>query len=176
MPNKHVIVDRVKSLDPLNGPLAAGRGAAAPGHVVVHLSGSAALLDLADPQAVVWEAVLDDLRNANEPVFLETDPNTNVIKQMLLPRSVAVVGVAPAPVGNRHEVDLENSQARHYLSTTNPDYQELLNALSVARKQGTPVLVTETLDDHEIIDVRPDPAPFFRGTGNGGPATGRPVR
>ena len=109
---------------------------------------------------MAWEAVLDDLRQANEPVFLETDPNTNIITQVLLPKSVVVADIAPAPVGNKHEVDLEISQARHYLNTTNPDYQELLSALTVALKQGAAVLVTETLDDHEIIDVRPDPSPF----------------
>lgn len=60
---------------------------------------------------------------------------------------------------------MEISHARHYLDTANPDYQLLLNALTVARQQGTPVLITETLDDHQIIDVRPDPVPFA-----GGPA------
>ena len=165
MSNKHFIVDKVKSLDLPNRHLAAAQGVGVPGHVVVHLSDGAALLDLADPQAVVWEAVLDDVRQANEPVFLEMDATTNVIKQVLLPQSVVVTDIAPAPVGVRHEVTLEISHARHYLNTTNPDYQQLFNALSVARKQGTSVLVTETLDDHEIIDVRPDPTPFV-----GGPA------
>ncbi len=99
MSNKHVIVDKVKSLDLPNRPLSVAQGVGISGHVVVHLSGGAALLDLADPQAVVWEAVLDDVRQSNEPVFLETDPNTNVIKQVLLPQSVVVSDIAPAPVG-----------------------------------------------------------------------------
>ena len=160
MPKPNVIVDRVRSLDLPNRPLVAAQGTGIPGHAIVHLTGGAALLDLSDPRAAIWEGILDDLRQANEPVYLETDPNTNVIKQVLYPRSAMVSGLAAAPAGNLHEVELEISQARHYLNTANPDYQQLLNALTVAWQQGTPVLVTETLDDHEIIDVRPDPAPF----------------
>lgn len=165
MPKPNVIVDRVKSLDHPNRPLAIAQGVRLPGHVVVHLAGGTSLLDLQDPRAAVWEGILDDLRQTNEPVYLETDPTTNVIQQLLYPLSVVVAGIAPAPVGNLHEVELEISQARHYLNTANPDYQQLLNALTVARQQGAPVLVTETLAEHEIIDVRPAPAPFA-----GGPA------
>ena len=111
---------------------------------------------MASPQAAVWEAVLDDLRQTNEAVFIETDPATNVITQVLLPQSVAVAGIAAAPAGGRHEVDLEVSQARHHLDPAGANYRALLDALTVARQQGIQVLVTESLDDHEIIDVRPD--------------------
>ncbi len=164
MPKPNVIVDRVRSLDlPPRPPTAAQSRPGLPGYAVVHLTGGASLLHLSDPRAAVWEGVLDDLRQANEPVYLETDPNTNIIKQVLYPRSVIVSGIAAALAGNLHEVELEISHALHFLNAANPDYQQLLNALTVARQQGTPVLVTETLDDHEIIDVRTAPAPFAAG-------------
>ena len=165
MPKPTVIVDRVKSINLPNRPLMAAQGTGVSGYAIVHLAGGASLLDLNDPRAVVWEGILDDLRQTDEPVYLETDPNTNVIRQILYPRSVVVSNIAPAPAGNLHEVELEISHARHYLDTTSPDYQQLLNALTVAHQQGTPVLVTETLEAHQIIDVRPDPTPFA-----GGPA------
>ena len=37
--------------------------------------------DLSDPKAAIWEGILDDLRQADEPVYLETDPDTNIIRQ-----------------------------------------------------------------------------------------------
>jgi hypothetical protein len=46
------------------------------------------------------------------------------------------------------------SHARHMLRRANPDYDELLEELESAQKSGASVLVTETRDEHEIIDVR----------------------
>jgi hypothetical protein len=138
----------------------AGQESSGSSHAVVQCTGGAALLDLKDPRAAVWQEILNDFRESKELVYLETDSSTNVIKNILYPRSVLVSRIAPAPVENRHEVELEISQARHFLDTRNADYQQLLRALTVAQQQGTPVLVTETLDDHQIIDVRPDLAPF----------------
>ena len=180
MPKPNVIVDRVRRLDLPVHPMVAAQGNGVPAHATVYLMGSAALLDLNDPRAAIWEGLFDELRHTNDPVYLETDPNTNVIKQVLYPQSVTVAGIALAPVGNLHEIELEISQARHYLRTTNPDYQQLLTALTVAHQHGTPVLVTENLDDHEIIDVRPGPAPFVAGpammaTTSAGPSANLPL-
>ena len=163
MPMKHIIVDWVRALDRPGHPLIATTSGPARNHVTVHLRGSACLLDRGHPEAGVWEAVLDDLRASNEPVFLETDPATNVISQVLCPKSFRVAGVAAAPQDDRLLVEFHISHARHYVSTKNPDYQKLVTALTAAHHQGTPVLVTETLDGHEIIDVRPDSRPLAHG-------------
>lgn len=163
MAKPNVIVDWVKRLDLPSQPLVAAQGSGVPGQAVVHLTGGAALLDLNDPRAGVWEGILDELLQANEPVYLETDPNTNLITRLLYPHSVVVSGIAQTPVGNLHEVELEISQSLHYLNTTNPDYHQLLTALQAARQHGVAVLVTETLENHEIIDVRPSSLPFVRG-------------
>src|ERR1700687_3102641 len=97
---KHITVDWVRSLDRPGHPLIASTGGPARNHVTVHLRGGACLLDRGHPAAGGWEAVLDDLRANNEPVFLETDPATNVISQVLCPKSFLVAGVAADPQGD----------------------------------------------------------------------------
>ena len=47
--------------------------------------------------------------------------------------------------------------ARHFLRRSNPDFEELRRTLEEAREKGSPILVTETLEQHEIIDARPVP-------------------
>jgi hypothetical protein len=105
----------------------------------------------------VWADVLESLRRSNLPTYVEIDPATNLITELLQPFAVRVGALSPAPAGDVVEVELIISHARHHLRRSNPDFQQLFNALQAARQRGTTVLVTETRDAHEIIDVRPLP-------------------
>jgi hypothetical protein len=152
MPNPNAIVDLIQRLDPPAGP---GLRAAKVPFVNVHLQGgSASLLDLSKPNAPLLVDVLDGLRQTNQPVYLDVDPKTRVIRQVLLPRVVTVTEVAKAPKGDRQDVALEISHARYFLRLSNPDYKKLLADLQSAQQQRKPVLVTDTPEEHEIIDVR----------------------
>jgi hypothetical protein len=143
---------------------------AAPSFLLVHLRGGQSFkLDMNDRRAAIWVALLNELWQSDEPVFLEADPQTNIIVRLLLPKAYSVKRVAAQPDGDRLEVELEISHARHFLRVSNPDHPQLLRELTNAQRHGTTVLVTESLDEPEIIDVRPAPAPF--GTG---PAAGQP--
>ena len=115
--------------------------------------GRSGLLDLSFNRARIWGEVLESLRDSGQPVYVEIDPDSDVITELLLPIRFLVGAVEPADDGVR--VDLIVSQARHYLRTSNPDFEEFHQLLQTARDARTPVFVTETLDDHEIIDVRP---------------------
>ena len=126
--------------------------------------GRSGLLDLSLNRARIWGEVLESLRDSGQPVYVEIDPDSDVITELLLPIRFLVGAVEPTDDGVR--VDLIVSQARHYLRTSNPDFEEFRQLLQTARDARTPVFVTETLDDHEIVDVRP--------TGEG-PAHGGPV-
>lgn len=127
------------------------------GSVAVRLdSGAEGRLDLTEPRSRAWYAVLDRLREAGLPAYIEIDPATSTITELLVPIEVTVTAVGPAE-GDLVEVDLEISQARHVLRRGNPDFAELLGLLEAARAAGTPVLVTETARGEEIIDVRPLP-------------------
>ena len=121
--------------------------------------GQAGLLDMSIPRSVVWVEVLDSLRRANAPAYVEIDPATNVITNLLAPLMVRVAAITPTAEGDAVEVELVISHARHYLRRTNPDFDQLLHTLQTARDQGMPAAVTETPNEHEIIDVRLLPNP-----------------
>lgn len=152
MANPNALVDGVGDL---SAPARAARAAEpTPQFLTVKFQGGrTGLLDMTSHRGVVWADVLQSLRQAHQPAYVEIDPKTNRITELLCPVNMTVAAVKPADDGV--EVELIISQARHYLRRRHPDYQELLSLLQTAQKDRTPVLVTETLDSHEIIDVRP---------------------
>jgi hypothetical protein len=143
-------------ISPPRTPTAAGRTGEGPEPVRVTLgSGRSALLDMRPSRSRIWAEVLQSLRESGQPAYLEIDPESDLITQLLIPLRVTVAGVRPAEVGEGLEVDLVISHARHLLRRDNPDFERLLSVLEAANRTGEEVLVTETLDQHEIIDVRP---------------------
>jgi hypothetical protein len=105
----------------------------------------------------VWAEVLESLRETGAPAYVEVDPSTSVITELLLPIPFSVGRIERSPDGL--QVELIISHARHSLRRSNPDFEELRHTLEEARKRGSPVLITETLDSHEIIDARPVSGP-----------------
>jgi hypothetical protein len=157
MPNPNAIVDGVTRLTP---SVPAQIGQRAVGSTTVHFqSGRTGLLNPSDPRSAAWASVLDSLRQDKEPAYVEVDSRTNEITRLLCPLTAEVEAVRLTPTGDV-EVDLAVSQSQHYLKRTNPDFRQLLHDLQTAQQQGTPVLVTETPDDHEVIDVRRPSRPF----------------
>lgn len=148
MPRENVLVEEVSELT-------AAVAAETRYRAVVFASGSSARLDLEDSRATGWLAALDEMRAAGLSAYVEVDPATGVITELLCPLPVVVGELRERDDGV--DVELVVSQARHRLSRDNPEYGELLTALRRAHESREPVLVTETLDEHEIIDVRPDP-------------------
>ncbi len=156
-PNPNALVDGIRDISPPVEALVVRPGQTPLRFVTVNFqSGRSGLLDMKIPRSAVWADILDSLRQANQPAYVEIDPATNVITELLIPLTVRIGDLTPTATGDAVEVELIVSQARHYLRRTNPDFQQLLNTLRAAKEQGTAVLVTET-DDHEIIDVRPLP-------------------
>jgi hypothetical protein len=158
MPNANAVVDSVSSL---SSPLAEVREArrakpASPSVTVRFKSGQSGVLDMSQPRSVVWAEVLHSMREANQPAYVEIDPVTNLITELLCPVVVQVGELRETNSGA--EVELIVSHARHYLQRARPDFRALLDALKNARRQESTVIVTET-DDHQIIDVRPTNVP-----------------
>lgn len=127
-------------------------------HLVVQLAGGTALLDVGDARARLWADLLEDFRRTGEPLYLEADPETDVITRVLYPRAVLVTAVEPGPENGVHEVSLEISHARHFLDLGRPDSHRLLGLLIAARDRRERVLVTEDPETHEIVDVRDFPS------------------
>jgi hypothetical protein len=161
MDRRNAVVDGVRELAVLP-EAAAEKGARAPSLVSVGLrGGGTAFLDMKLPQSAVWAEVLHSLRETGKHAYLEVDPKTRVIKELLLPLAVTIGAIEPARDGKEGdlEVELVISHARHMLRRSHPEFSELLRALKRAQKSQMTVLVTETPDTHEIIDVRPQPKP-----------------
>jgi hypothetical protein len=154
MANPNAVVDLVRSVPSFD---AARTGAARlPQTLTITFEGGrSGVLDLSTPSGRVWADVLDYLRNARAPAYVEIDPISGLISNLLMPAVVTVGEITP--IADGAEVELIISHAKHYLRRSNPDYDQLLRTLETARKDGATVAVTETPTTHEIIDVRPVP-------------------
>ena len=122
-------------------------------------SGDAFRVDRADRRSAVWLSLLNERVETGESVYLEVEPETKIIQKLLLPQLLMVTEIDETPEAERHFVRLRISHARHFVRTSNPNYERLIGDLREARMKNEPVLITETLAEHEIVDVRPDPNP-----------------
>jgi hypothetical protein len=128
---------------------------AAPGFVVVTFAGGReGRLDLSVHRSRVWFEVLRSLHETGQPAYVEIDPASGLITELLLPRRFTVGEIEEMPDGTL-EVELVVSHARHFLRPSNPYFDELRETLETARQSGSAVLVTESLDSSEMIDIRP---------------------
>ena len=117
--------------------------------------GKISLLDKTDPKSEIWSDILHSSYQSQSPVYVEIDPNTQVITEFLLPMKVKVAEISP--IDDTVKVELFISQAHHYLKRSNPDFASLLEILQNAKEKNSNVLVTENHETHEIINVQPSP-------------------
>lgn len=127
-----------------------------PQHLAVKFEdGRTALLDPTIPRGRVWAEVLSSLRESNQPAYVEIDPTNNLITEVLLPIRYTVARMTKVKDG--WEIEFVPSHARHFLRQSHPDFAPMSEMLESAHRLGSTLLVTETLAEHEIIDVRSVP-------------------
>ena len=119
--------------------------------------GATARLDASKARDRTWADVLESLQDRHQPAYIEVDPKTRFVITLLLPLSFLVKRVHEVPEGGDLEVELEVSHAKHYLRRRHPHFESLRKILDSARRGKTPVLVTESLDNSAIVDVRAAP-------------------
>lgn len=159
MANPNVLVDGVRGISAQPAAIAVEPDKSPPQLLAVSFhSGQSGFLDMSQPRSIVWAEVLDSLRQENQPAYVEIDPETRVITELLIPMSVTVGEINPTGEGEDVEVELIISQAKHFLRGKHPDFHRLLKILQDAQKPGAQVIVTES-DENEIIDVRPPGEP-----------------
>ncbi|MEI6333905.1 MAG: hypothetical protein WCS87_05055 [Methylococcaceae bacterium] len=149
MTRPDIIVGQISRIDP---PLAI-QAVPEDGRTVHFSDGRIAHLDPGNPHSISFGEILDDMRQADIPVYVELDQKRGTIKQLRIPLVVAVSEITRTDSGQLL-VELEISSARHTLSPGNPNFDSLQTSLEDARQHHVLVIVTET-EDHEIIDVRP---------------------
>ncbi|UCF05212.1 MAG: hypothetical protein JSV33_15040 [bacterium] len=157
MPNPRALVDGIRELSPTQKALAATAPKELPRRVAVNFKGGrSGYLDMAARRSVVWAEILDFLQRQNRPVYVEIDPETSIITELLIP-AVAQVHDITTTNGGDIEVKLIPSPALHYIRRDNPDFDQFRDALQSAKDEGKNVLVTATRETYEIIDVRVPP-------------------
>ncbi|NYT08966.1 MAG: hypothetical protein GKC09_03365 [Methanosarcinales archaeon] len=160
MAKPNVIVDKVRGLSSPIEAVAAAPGKPSARVIEVNFDGGrSGVLELRDRRSTVWADVIDNLRLSNQSIYVEIDPQTNVITEVLVPLAVKVGDMTTSAEGDI-EVELVVSQAKHYLRRSNPDFQELSEALKASMNENKDVLITEAPNTHDIIDIRPNPNPL----------------
>lgn len=168
MNGQRKLVDSVRSLSQTGDQLAEARSRDLPDRVSVRFrAGRTGILDLTNPRAIHWARRIDELQRADRPVFVEIDEESGIITNFREPRRLKVERIEPGQNGNL-EVLLIPSSALHFLLRSDPDFDTMRVSLEAAQVDGSERLITETRDDHEIIDVAmpdgppgsgPDPGP-----------------
>lgn len=116
--------------------------------------GQVGMLNTSDPRGAAYAGILDELRGIGDPVYVEVDPTSKLISRLLIPLVVTVTDLFTLPTGDV-EVEVEPSQARHILRMTDSNAERLRKTLVQAKAEGLLVVLTETSEDHRIIDIRP---------------------
>lgn len=83
------------------------------------------ILDMQDPRAVVWVKLINLQQRYNKPVYVEIDPETQAITQLLIPKASRAMSIESQGEGNVN-VMRNTSPAKHYLRRTHPDIQPML--------------------------------------------------
>jgi hypothetical protein len=154
MKSQRGLIDRISKFSPkrenwVNKPLEH-----LPDMVIVHfITGQTGSLDLKDPLSAHWANMINQQLNANQPVYVEIDEETKVITDLLIPQIFTVLRLESDEHGNLL-VHLHQSHAIHAVLKSNPDFTGIRDSLQAALDDSTERLITKTLNDLEIIDVR----------------------
>ena len=116
--------------------------------------GQSIALNLSDARHRGWSRILESQQRLGKPVYVDLDPNTSELRRLLFPLTSTVRALRPhvAPPGLAIELTL--SAAVQVLRDSHPRYAEFSALLREALERGTALLVTDTNDTHEIVDVR----------------------
>lgn len=171
MYSQNKLIDAIRSFSPAREKWVAKPAEDLPEKVTVHFKmGQTGLLDMKNPRAVLWAKRIEELERANQPVYVEIDEETNIITNVRVPRVFRVEGLDEDEHGNLM-VRLQPSSAIHILLRSDPNFESMQASLQAANDDGSERLITETRDEHEIIDVS-EPEEGSRGLS--GPAPPQP--
>jgi hypothetical protein len=148
------LIDGIRSFSPAREKWMSKPVEDLPGKVTVEFkTGQMGLLDMKNPRAVHWARIIARLAQENRPVYVEIDEESNVITNLIIPSVFKVERLDPDAHGNLM-VRLKPSSAIHALLQSAPNFDSLRASLEAALADSSERLITETRDEHEIIDVR----------------------
>jgi hypothetical protein len=154
MYRQKALIDGIRSFSPTREKWVSKPVEDLPEKVTVSFkTGQTGLLDMKNPRAVHWAKRIDEMAQADKPVYVEIDQESNVITNVRIPRIYKVERLDPGDHGNLF-VRLQPSSAIHLLLRSDPNFESMRDSLQAALADGSERLITETRDEHEIIDVR----------------------
>jgi hypothetical protein len=169
MPSQRRWVGGVRTLSPSGEGWAKSATEALPAKVTVEFeNGDTGFLDMSSARAAHWARRIDKLHRAQQPVYVEIDDETGVITNVRVPRRFKVESIEPGEHSNLL-VRLIPSSAIHLLLHSDPNFETMRASLEAARLDASERLITETRDEHEIIDVRTPDSPPPGGPGESTP-------
>jgi len=159
MPRNRTIVEHIEALgENLSESTLFAAGPVKPTSKYVTISfanDEKAILDLSEPAGPTWLTVLRSLSDEGVPPYVEVDARGK-ITLLLQPKLLPVASIQPFEEGPDLRIEFHYSHAIHLLRRKTPGYEQFVALLRESQKKKFPVWVTETLEKHEIIDVRPD--------------------
>jgi hypothetical protein len=159
MRSSFTVVGGIRGFSPAREEWVTKPDDALPSQVTVTFrDGQTGHLDMTNPRAVHWARVIEERDRAGEPVYVEIDEETNVITNFLIPTVCKVEALEPDDAGDIR-VRLAPSAAVHLLLKSNPDFDAMRTELQSAMDNDQYLQVTETRDEHEIIDIRRPESP-----------------
>ncbi len=115
--------------------------------------GRTGILEMNSPRMRHWSNMMENQERSGKPVYVEIDPQSEVIMNLLIPRKLKVQNFQTNENGDM-VFFLSPSAAGHFLLRSNPDFNKLSAILQDAMQNDVELFITETRDEHEIIDVR----------------------
>ncbi len=154
MYSQNKLIDGIRSLSPTRENWVSKPVEDLPAKVTVSFkAGKTGLLDMKSPRAVHWANIIDRLERARRPVYVEIDEETNIITNLLIPMVDKVKALETDERGDV-VVRLVHSPTVHILLKSDHNFEAIYNALQSALDGGAAMQITETRDEHEIIDAR----------------------
>src|SRR5258705_12642332 len=115
MPKEKKFLGKIRNPTPLKEIVAARPSEEKKKPVKVSFeTGRQAFLDLSYPRAAVWAKMIDHLEKNNRPVYVEIDPDTDMIIKLYMPQAARVFQIQPSGEEIVY-VSFHTSHARHYL-------------------------------------------------------------
>lgn len=154
MNSQRILIDHISNFSPKREKWVNKPKERLPNKLTVYFkTGQVGRLDLMDPLSAHWANMINQQFQANQPVYVELDEETEVITDLLIPQVFTVHRLETDKHGNLL-VHLHQSHAVHAVLHSNPDFSDMRDSLQEALDDGSERLITKTLNDLEIIDVR----------------------
>jgi hypothetical protein len=117
-------------------------------------NGKSHALEKSNPLYDSWSRFLTARNSSGDPVYVESDPDTRLVRRVLAPIERHVMSISPRAENKRLAVAFHMAPSMFYLEEGHPRFADFIGDLVEGLRSGTPLLVTTDPTTHAILDVR----------------------